>query len=165
MVVVGPGVPAGARSRALAGTVDLAPTFADIARADAEGHDGRSLLGVLRGRPPVRWRSALLVEHLGRSSAGGDPDSQSWAEGRAGNYRALRSRRYTYVEYANGDRELYDHRRDPHQLDNRAGTLSQPDRRRWHALLGHYAACAGARACSGAVEHDDGQVAGARRRP
>ena len=37
-------------------------------------------------------------------------------------FDALRTEDLTYVEYGNGERELYDLRRDPFQLDNRAGT-------------------------------------------
>ncbi len=34
----------------------------------------------------------------------------------------LRTKRYTYVEYATGERELYDLRHDPYQLENLIGT-------------------------------------------
>ena len=37
-------------------------------------------------------------------------------------YAALRTDRYTYVEYSTGERELYDLRADPDQLHNIAGT-------------------------------------------
>jgi arylsulfatase A-like enzyme len=33
-------------------------------------------------------------------------------------YRAVRTRRYLYVEYATGERELYDLRKDPYELHN-----------------------------------------------
>jgi len=34
-------------------------------------------------------------------------------------FRGIRTPEYTYVEYATGERELYDLRQDPYQLDNR----------------------------------------------
>jgi hypothetical protein len=34
----------------------------------------------------------------------------------------VRTRRYTYVEYATGERELYDNATDPYQLENIAKT-------------------------------------------
>jgi len=37
-------------------------------------------------------------------------------------YLALRTDRYLYVEYANGERELYDMQTDPYQLQNLAAT-------------------------------------------
>jgi hypothetical protein len=43
----------------------------------------------------------LLIEHF----AGSD-----WS--------GLRTRTHTYVEHEGGDRELYDMREDPHQVDN-----------------------------------------------
>jgi arylsulfatase A-like enzyme len=148
LVVVGPGVRRGAVSSALAGTVDLAPTFEAWARAPrARGRDGRSLLGVLAGRTPRSWRRALLIEHTHPGVVRGDPDVQGWAEGKPSSYRALRTRRFTYVEYANGERELYDRRRDPGELRNIAGRLSRARRARLHGWLARYRACRGARQC------------------
>jgi arylsulfatase A-like enzyme len=37
-------------------------------------------------------------------------------------YLALRTERYLYIEYANGERELYDIQIDPYQLQNLAAT-------------------------------------------
>lgn len=37
-------------------------------------------------------------------------------------YVGVRTERYLYVEYANGDRELYDVRRDPDEMQNLSGT-------------------------------------------
>ena len=36
-------------------------------------------------------------------------------------YAALRNDRFVYAEHDNGERELYDLRRDPHQLENAIG--------------------------------------------
>jgi arylsulfatase A-like enzyme len=38
------------------------------------------------------------------------------------NYDGVRTSRYVYVQYTNGERELYDLRSDPDEIHNRAGT-------------------------------------------
>jgi hypothetical protein len=62
----------------------------------------------------------------------------------AASFDGVRTRDYTYVRYATGERELYDLRRDPHQLDNIAATadkalVDELDRR-----MSALANCAGA---------------------
>jgi N-acetylglucosamine-6-sulfatase len=148
LIVAGPGVPRGRTSSALAGTVDLAPTFERWAGVPADpGRDGRSLNPVLRGRSPARRRRALLVEHTGIDVVIGDPDAQAWRQGKPISHSALRTRATTYVEYANGDREFYDRRHDPAELHNRAGRLGRARLARLHAALAAYRRCRGANAC------------------
>jgi N-acetylglucosamine-6-sulfatase len=55
---------------------------------------------------PRAKRSAFLVEAI-EDSVRGRPA-----------YDALRTHTHLYVEYATGERELYDMRADPHQLEN-----------------------------------------------
>jgi N-acetylglucosamine-6-sulfatase len=43
-------------------------------------------------------------------------------------YDAVRTADHLYVEYANGDRELYDTRRDPHEVHNLAGAQPRLER-------------------------------------
>jgi N-acetylglucosamine-6-sulfatase len=148
LVVVGPGVARHRATSELAGTVDLAPTFEDWARLPRDrGRDGRSLAPLLSGRRPRHWRRALLIEHTDDSVLPGDPDAQGWAEGKPDSYTALRTRRTTYVEYANGDREFYDRRFDPFELHNRAAQLSPRRRARLSAALARYRGCHGASEC------------------
>jgi len=85
--------------------IDLAATAADLARVDAPDVDGRSLLPVL-GPTKGPWRQDFLIEHL----KGDYPAVPT--------YCALRNERFTYVEYATGEEELYDLRGDPDQLQN-----------------------------------------------
>jgi arylsulfatase A-like enzyme len=146
LVIAGPGVPGGRRTTAMAENVDLAETFAALAGTKLQA-DGRSLLPLLHGQPAGRWRNAVLVEHHGPRRSRRDPDLQQPASGNPTSYRAMRTRRFLYVEYADGERELYDLRRDPYELHNRAGELTARRRRRLHAALAALHRCRGARAC------------------
>ena len=90
--------------------IDLAPTISAFAGIDPpKREDGVSFVPFLRGRTIRSWRKAFLVEYLGGSQlkVGGPPP-----------YYAIHTRRYLYVEYMNGWRELYDLRKDPWELDN-----------------------------------------------
>jgi N-acetylglucosamine-6-sulfatase len=59
-------------------------------------------------------------------------------------YLALRTERYLYVEYANGERELYDLQTDPYQLQNLAATADPALLADLAAQLDHLRVCAGA---------------------
>jgi arylsulfatase A-like enzyme len=103
----------GAVDRHLALNIDLAPTIAALAGVrPGLPQDGRSLVPFLRGQDPP-WRVDGLVEYRGPGQLrrGGSPP-----------FRAVRTRRFLYVAYDNGWRELYDMRRDPWQLVNEADT-------------------------------------------
>jgi hypothetical protein len=67
--------------------------------------DGRSLLPLL-GDAGRSWGRDLLLQR-------GGPVAQV--------FQAIRTPRYKYVEYGNGDRELYDLATDPHELQSRHG--------------------------------------------
>ena len=89
--------------------IDLASTISRARRDPAAiPQDGYSFAPFLHGQP----------------SAGGSPSSSStWARSKLNNggpppYIAVRTRRYLYVEYRRGWRELYDLRPDPWELRN-----------------------------------------------
>lgn len=118
LIVVGPAVKAGRSVNRVAGLVDLAPTLLELAGSPAPpgfAGDGRSLVPLLRAADPttVPWRESMLIEHFG----GGAPF-------RVRSYTGLRSETDVYVEYANGEKEYYDLRKDPYQMDNTAKSLS-----------------------------------------
>jgi N-acetylglucosamine-6-sulfatase len=99
LVIRGPGVPKGVTIGSPALNADLAPTIVDA--ADAEPGlvmDGRSLLPVAK-TPRVGRGRQLLIEQP--------------------SFEAIRTRRYVYAEHGNGERELYDLKRDPYQLKSR----------------------------------------------
>jgi len=70
LLVRGPGVRAGAHEARLAGNTDLAPTFEAMAGVRSPAFtDGRSLLPLLHGHPPARWRQSYLIEHRNETGA------------------------------------------------------------------------------------------------
>jgi len=110
LIVRGPRVPRGARRAQLVANIDIAPTIVDAANARAARRmDGRSLLPLLRNAR-LRWRSDVLLER-GPAEGGRRAQAQRFA--------AVRTTRYVYAEYGSGERELYDLRSDPHELQSR----------------------------------------------
>lgn len=128
LILRGPGVPAGQRRHELVANVDLAPTLLDAANARAGiPLDGRSLLA-----PPPRGQRALLLEIGPRF------------RGEYVTYHAVRTGRYKYIEYATGERELYDLRADPYELESRHDDPRYADvRRRLAAELAELVDCQG----------------------
>jgi arylsulfatase A-like enzyme len=134
LVVIGPGVLAGRVVYEMTANVDFAPTFAEMAGAAVPRYvDGRSFLPLLLGRQPASWRRALLLEHKQGSTSSEastiatnslleppDPhDLQSAISGDAPDYAGVRTEsQLSYIEYATGERELYDLAKDPAQLNN-----------------------------------------------
>ena len=132
LLVRGPGVAAGRSETRVATNVDLAPTLAALAGESVPDFvDGRSLAPLLHAEPDVSWRESVLVEYgkgaadepedgVGLSRA----DNDAGIPGKApspGTFWLQRTADRAYVEYATGERELYDLAADPHQLRNLAG--------------------------------------------
>jgi arylsulfatase A-like enzyme len=155
LVVVGPGVAPGVTSDAMVENTDLAKTFAAIGGVDVPS-DGHSLLPLLAGTTPADWRSAILVEHHGPDRSGGDPDFQQPASGSPRSYEAMRTKRFLYVEYDDGEREFYDLRSDPFELHNIADTLTPFDRALLHIELMNLKRCHGGPACWAAMHVKSG---------
>jgi N-acetylglucosamine-6-sulfatase len=131
LVMRGPGIPAGLHLRQPVANIDLAPTFVEIANATpGRTMDGRSLLPLFKD-PGIQWGRDLLVE-------AGDNMGLSVP------FKAIRTPRYLYAEYPDGEREFYDLVRDPYQLVNRAGDgATQQLRSEIARRLGGLAACKG----------------------
>lgn len=125
LLVRGPGIAAKHSVAALALNVDLAPTIADLAGViPPDFVDGRSLVPQLRGEQPAAWRQAFLGELFSpiKANDGGSAPGDSGESGAGASevppYRAVRTADLLYVEYGTGEREFYDLRTDPAQLDN-----------------------------------------------
>ncbi len=150
LVVVGPGVPEGQTTPAMAENIDLAKTFAAIGGTTIPS-DGHSLLGVMHGHGLAGWRNAVLVEHHGGRMSVLDPDFQQPASGSPTTYEAMRTPHFLYVEYADGEREFYDLPNDPFELHNLAGELKPPQLTRLHAELSRLERCHGGKRCWAAM--------------
>lgn len=126
LLIRGPGIPAGRVSPELVSNVDIAPTILELAGASADRNlDGRSLLRFARS-PRSRTRRPLLLEsYFGRfgngdyvpigtvgANAAGDPTPQTWRGIVAGKWKLIRFGKRTF--------ELYNLRRDPHELHSLA---------------------------------------------
>lgn len=120
MVVIGPGMAPGSTFNGMTSTVDLGPTFTELLGAQApDWVDGRSLVDILRtGTSPAGWRTAALSESMGLSTPD-DPDYQAQAPP---SFSALRTPDWLFVVYRDGEREMYDLRADPYEMNNVAST-------------------------------------------
>lgn len=106
LMIRGPGIRAGEKVREMVINADLAPTIVSIAGAHAGlVMDGRSLLPVMR-KPGIERGRELLIHAWHRN---GDDDQ---------NVFAVRTQRYLFALYENGEREMYDLEADPFELEN-----------------------------------------------
>ncbi|WBB62009.1 sulfatase [Streptomyces sp. WMMC500] len=152
LVVMGPRVPADEKVSGIAATIDIKPTFLDLAGLRPPATvDGESLTGLMHGHAEKDWRQAVLVEHRHTSPQEGDPDAAPMNTGNAPSYHAMRTADALYVEYAHGEREYYDLDSDPDQLTNQWDDLPSADRRKLHAWLADLKACEGADECRAAA--------------
>ena len=91
--------------------IDVAPTIAAWTGITPPGKvNGVNLLPLLQS-PGTAWRTELLIEHLGTGSTSTDASG-------------VRTARYLYNEYQNGNKELYDLKTDPLQLTSVASKAS-----------------------------------------
>ena len=118
LLVRGPGIAAGSTTHKAALNTDFLPTFADLAATGMPGYaDGRSLRPVLMGYSTA-WRNAVLLEsHQG-----------PWTHAASTHHGILTVgvHQRKYVEYATGERELYDLSEDPYELTNRYDATAPP---------------------------------------
>ncbi|HMC06886.1 MAG TPA: sulfatase [Solirubrobacterales bacterium] len=99
LAIRGPGIPHGGKVRDLAINADLAPTIVDVTGARPRlTMDGRSLVPLAR-HPTVERGRELLIEQP--------------------TFEAIRTQRYIYAEHNTGEKELYDLKNDPFELQSR----------------------------------------------
>jgi arylsulfatase A-like enzyme len=102
----------GSRSDAMALNVDFAPTFLAAAGVRVPPDmQGRSLLPVLRGKPPADWRSSMYYRYYHDP---GDHNTRA--------HYGVRTATHKLIHYWKKDQwELFDLVRDPHELQNLYG--------------------------------------------
>jgi arylsulfatase A-like enzyme len=148
LVVVGPGVPAGATIDDIAQNIDLCPTFGDLAGLPVEGvRDGRSLVPLFHGENVANWRDFALVEHRNPGFNPDDPDTEAGGHVDPPSYEALATGEITYVEYATGEHEYIDHASDPDELNNAFSSLAAGKKTKLHDALTAAKTCKGQAAC------------------
>jgi N-acetylglucosamine-6-sulfatase len=92
--------------------IDVAPTIAELAGAQAPTMDGQSLVPLLNGSADT-WRTDFLIEHMAKNKNQAPPT-----------YCAVRSEHFLYVYYATGEEELYNLDRDPGELRNQVNNAN-----------------------------------------
>ena len=99
-IVRGPHIRSGFESSVMVSHVDVPPTLLDLAGVSWSDLDGRSLVPVFSAGSvrPAGWREEVFVEDLGRG------------------WNMLRTPRWAYVEWDDGEKELYDMYTDRYQL-------------------------------------------------
>jgi N-acetylglucosamine-6-sulfatase len=175
LLIRGPGIPAGGVSHELVWNGDITQTILQIARgSDDPAIDGRSLLS-FADNPALRSTRPILLEgdtgaggtevESAQTSAARAREARVGVLGKRGvrnleqepnaiksattegapAYRSIRTDRYEYTVYANGQTELYDMWRDPAQLRSLARDPRYRYVRKWlyNALI-PLSSCAGA---------------------
>ncbi len=120
LLVSGPGVVAGSDAR-LTSNIDLAPTFLEWAKVapPAKFFDGKSFAASARG--VAKSGPAAVVLRGCRTIADSEaPGACGGYETNMGKNWGLRTARYKYVEYPNGEKQLFDIITDPLELTNLA---------------------------------------------
>ena len=95
------------------------------------GFDGRNLKPFWK-KPARRTLRPIVLESYVGPEEGPAVEAGTSAPAPPRNYTAIRVGRYKYIEYANGERDLYDLKNDPGELRSR---VSDPTWRRVAARL------------------------------
>jgi N-acetylglucosamine-6-sulfatase len=138
LMVRGPGVPAGRVLQHQVLNNDFAPTFASLAGVRPPSFvDGKSTVPLLDSSPPgvSNWRTGILTENWRSKSVGGRSEAPT--------YKALRTQNFLWTRYVNGERELYDLRKDPHELRSLSPKKHKRPARGLNNQLDQLATCKG----------------------
>jgi arylsulfatase A-like enzyme len=148
-LIRGPHIKAGTETGELAANIDIAPTILELAGAEADKSiDGRSLVPYLhdpslRSRRPILFESFVQTNDV-EANGGAGPTTPAettyerklHAERRKlrraresgasasivappKDYEGIRLGPYKYIEWPDGEKELYDINKDPNELNNR----------------------------------------------
>lgn len=144
LIAVGPKIKAGRTENALTANTDLCPTFINMGKGKKlPSTDGQSLMPLLTGQRGWKKRNAVLIEHHGPDLDRGDPDVPLIGSGNPPSYEAIRTLNEEYAEYADGEREYYNVKKDPYELDNTWGELKPPERLRLANMVRNLQHCKG----------------------
>ncbi|MEZ5076347.1 MAG: sulfatase [Solirubrobacterales bacterium] len=128
----GPGIKPGSSTGELAANIDIAPTVLELARATPDKSiDGRSLVPYitdteLRSRRPILFESFVETNDVEANGAepskarvSARPVADASITAPPKDYVGIRLGPYKYIEWPTGEKELYDLRKDPNELNNR----------------------------------------------
>lgn len=163
-LIRGPGIKPGTATGELAANTDIAPTILELAGVKPDKSvDGTSLVPFLRD-PSLRTRRGILFESFVETNdveANGEPTAQKVVkevQRRRPNgggakasivappkdYEGIRLGPYKYIEWPDGEKELYDITKDPNELNNIVRVPNYfPIRAFLHAQLIRLEACVG----------------------
>lgn len=114
LIFAGPGIEKGLECSQPAELLDIYPTLLDLAGLEPKDDlEGLSLFPQIKNVKTIRETPAITTHNPGNNS--------------------VRSVRYRYIRYANGDEELYDHDQDPHEHINLASDPAFASIKRDHA--------------------------------
>jgi len=146
-LIRGPGIKPASSTGELAANIDIAPTILELAGAKADKSiDGRSLVPylldpALRSRRPILFESFVETSDVEENGGGPAATPTPLANGTAGggnsvnarpseasssivappkDYEGIRLGPYKYIEWPDGEKELYDINKDPYELNNKA---------------------------------------------
>lgn len=164
LLIRGPGIKPGTATGELAANTDIAPTVLELAGVKPDKSiDGTSLVPFLRD-PDLRTRRGILFESFVETNdveANGEPTAQKVVkevQRRRPNgggakasivappkdYEGIRLGPYKYIEWPDGEKELYDINKDPNELNNIVRVPNYfPIRAFLHAQLIRLEACVG----------------------
>jgi N-acetylglucosamine-6-sulfatase len=140
----GPGIKPGSLTGELAANTDIAPTILELAGVQADKSiDGRSLVPyikdtTLRTRRPILFESFVETSDVeangggppaipanvpqrtngARTSARGSGEATTSIVAPPKDYEGIRLGPYKYIEWPDGQKELYDINKDPYELNN-----------------------------------------------
>ena len=159
----GPGIQGGVRVTEIVMSIDLLPTWIDLAGGKPPPYepDGESIVPLLKGTSPAQpsvnsFRSVGLAEMYGGSSNMGAvyKGIPGFEKNRFWNntYQAIRvingsdwaaKANWMYAEWCTGEKEFYNVSSDPHQINNIVGQLDPLLVKNLSAIVEAYGKCAG----------------------
>lgn len=125
----GPGIKPGSETGELVSTIDIAPTILELAGVETgKVLDGRSLYPYahdtsLRSRRPLLFESFVQTNDVeqngGAATEGAEYSASASIVAPPKNYYGIRLGPYKYIEWPDGEKELYDLEKDPFELNNK----------------------------------------------